>query len=84
MRRVMPMDPCPTGEQVRPFKVLLIGHAIPFVYFDQQLGAAHSKGWSKYAFLMFFCMKNPLTRVWIQAQEHIILHILCSLFYIFL
>ena len=27
------------------------------VYFDQRLGAAHSKGWQKYAFSMFFCLE---------------------------
>ena len=29
-------------------------------YFDQRLGAAHFKGWSKYAF-SHFCMKNVKT-----------------------
>ena len=28
------------------------------VYFDQRLGAAHSKGWLKYAFLMCFMLKS--------------------------
>ena len=27
------------------------------VYFDQRLGAAHSKRWLKYAFSTFFCLK---------------------------
>ena len=28
------------------------------VYFNQRMGAAHSKHWSKYAYKMFFCAKS--------------------------
>ena len=30
----------------------------PVVYFNQHLGAAHPKGWLKYAFSMFFVQER--------------------------
>ena len=35
---------------------------ISVVYFDQQLGAAHSKPWLKYAFLTFLGLKAKKTK----------------------
>ena len=31
---------------------------MPVVYFDQSLGAGHSKHYSKYACILFFCAKK--------------------------
>ena len=42
----------------------------PVVYFDQLLGAAHSKRWSKYAFSTFFSLKAEKRKIERNLQQN--------------
>ena len=42
----------------------------PVVYFDQRLGAAHFKRWSKYAILTFFSLKAEKRKIERNLQQN--------------
>ena len=56
----------------------IINYWMHVVYFDQPLGSAHSKRWSKSVFFMFFCMRKVKKRwksekgykSWKMRQDH--------------